>query len=162
MKTINKITFIIALLLVMGFVLSCNQSGNKNRSANDIADSVEVMRMKNERFLEAKERMQRELDRTYKRIENLDESDPDFNRKLDLELARFQADIDSLNNRLRADGYEINREMKVQYELLRENSNDLKHKVKRWLDRTGDNLDELGNDIKRNFKEFKESLKKKD
>ena len=41
-------------------------------------------------------------------------------------------------------------------------SKELKEKAQRWADKAGDNLDELGNEIKMSFNEFKESLKSHD
>jgi hypothetical protein len=52
--------------------------------------------------------------------------------------------------------------MDRRYDSLRIKSNELKAKLKRWADKTGENLDELGEDIKRNFEEFKESLRDDD
>ncbi|MFA6770708.1 MAG: hypothetical protein WCR71_06000 [Bacteroidales bacterium] len=162
MKTLNKVTLIIALFLVVGVTISCNQSANKKREAKSAADSIEVAQIRNERILEAKLFMQKELDSMYLRIDKLDENDPDFAQKLDKELEEFQANMDNLNNQLREDGYEFDKEVKKEYESWKESSKELKNKVTKWLDKAGDNIDELGKDVKRNFKEFKESFKKED
>ena len=103
-----------------------------------------------------------EMNRIWIRLDSLNENDTQFNQKPDKELDKFNHTLDSLADDLKSAGPDLNSDANQCYANLRIESNELKAKLKKWLDKTGDNLDELGKDIKSNFKDFRESLKGND
>ncbi len=156
MKTFNKM---VLAGLIIGVMMSCNQSAKKNNSENATIDTVEIMHMNKARLDETWVRTQHEMEVIRLRMDSIDEKDPDFNRKLDAEIVRFNADLDTLEYRFTQDNVEIDEELNMRYDSLRIKSTELKGKLKRWSDQTGENLEELESDIKTSFREFKESLK---
>lgn len=162
MKTRNTLKLALTSLFIVGTMVSCNPPTINERTETEKRDSLEALRKNKIRADETRFMSQFELDRMSIYFDSLDISDPNFNRKLHDAMERFENDMDSMNFRLRRDGYEIDDETNRRHDSLRMKSKELKAKAERWANKAGDNLDELGNEIKMSFNDFKESLKSHD
>ncbi|WP_159520583.1 hypothetical protein [Sunxiuqinia indica] len=160
MNTIKIFKLALVSLLMAGFSVSCNQSAKNNRNEKSSGiDSMEVMGINNARHDEIRGRTQSEMERVRMRLNSLDENDPDFNGKLNQELDRFNADMDSINAHLANNNFETSDDYRSRYDSVRIKSNELKNKLERWTDKTSENLEELEDEIKTEFRELKEFLK---
>ncbi len=158
MKT-YKMELAFLALFIAGTMVSCNQSANNNRDEKVEVDTVEIIHLYKIRQNDARSHYRQEMDRIRLRWDSLDEKDPNFNRNLDAEIDRLNADLDTMNYRFQQDNVDIDDDWNSRNDSLRRKSAELKDKIERWTNKTGENLEELGKDIKRNFNEFKESLK---
>jgi len=159
MNTMKILKLALVSLLVAGFIVSCNQSARNNRNESSGIDSMEVMGINNARHDEIHGMTQREMELVRMRLDSLDENDPDFNMKLNQELDRFNADMDSINAHLTKNNVGSNDDLRSRYDSVRIKSDALKNKLERWTDKTGENLEELEDEIKTEFRELKEFLK---
>ena len=156
----NIITFkLIASLITLGYLVSCNQSTRNNNTVNSAIDTVEIAGMNKARVDETKTNVQREFDYISNRLDRLDENDPEFNTKLRMELDRLNTNFDTLEYRFSQNNTYYDDDLRNRYDSVRTKSNNLDDKLKRWSEKTGENLEELGNEIKREFGELKESLR---
>lgn len=159
MKTISKFKWVVAFMVALGFLISCNQSPKNNRDDSTDVDSEEIRGMNDARVDETEVYVQTEMDRIHSRLDNLDENDPEFNTKLRGEMDRLRTDFDSLKYRFHQNTSDYDDDLRTRYDSIRVKRNDLDDKLERWSEETGENLEELGDDIKREYRELKESLR---
>lgn len=141
MKKKRKMTIVVAVvtMLVSGLLFSCQQKPKQNE---DMVDRAEV-----------------EFEKFKEDIEDLSENDPQFVDKLEKELIEFEATMEEIGENAEKSGDEATDEINSAINDIREEARMLKNKVTLWSDKTGDNLEDLGEEIKDDFKNFKESLR---
>ena len=155
MKTLKLFTL---SLLIAGLMISCNQS-NKNNNSSTSGDHNQISASDRAKYDDFIKKAKKEINESWIKLNKLDENETDFNIKLNRELDELDSKMDNLADELNDKGQDLKNNANKLFYKVRVKSKGLKDKLKRWSSKTGDNLDNLGNDIKKEFRELKESVK---
>ncbi len=89
----------------------------------------------------------------------LKEDDPEFSEKLEKKLDKLETNLKALNKEMEQTAYKSNKKLRLALNDLQQKGIELKSKVEQWSEDTGDEASDLTEDIKKDFENFKESIK---
>ena len=141
MKT--KFTLTVTILALIGtFLVSC-QPNTKDKTD----DRLEKAELEFEKFKED--------------IEDLSEDDPEFVDKLEKRLIEFEEKMENMQEDMDDKGDEAAKKFNDKMDEIRSEINELSDKISSWTNETVENMEEKGEELKADFKDFMRKLKNK-
>jgi len=142
MKT--KFTLAITILALIGaFLVSC-QPNTKDKTTDDRLEKAEL-----------------EFEKFKEDIEDLSEDDPEFVDKLEKRLIEFEEKMENMQEDMDDKSDEAAKKFNDKMDDIRRDINKLSDKISSWTNETVENMEEKGEELKADFKDFKRKLKNK-
>jgi len=106
------------------------------------------------------EKADKEVEKFSERLESISHDDPDFSTKLTNAIDDFEESIQNISDDIEEKGIETEYDIKRKLDDITGKNQNLKRTLNEWRDKTGDDIEDLGNEVKEEFNELKDLVKK--
>ncbi len=148
-KTIKNIMIIAGIGIISGTTIaSCNQRSKSNESKTEEQETIS----------EIGNRVRANYEEAKTKLEDVFQEDPEFVTKLDVKLNEFNQSLENLEGEMKAEGREVNEDVKANIAHIKTETQILEEKIETWGEGTAEDMEALRNEIAEDFNRLVASL----
>ena len=141
-KTFKNIMIIAGIGVISGTaIVSCNQRSKTSESNTEVQETVDQF----------ENRVYTSYEDLKSKLDGLITEDPEFVTKLDIKLEEFNQSLENYEGEIKAEGQEINEEVKANLANLKSEAKDLEEKIETWGEAKEADMENLRNEIAEDF-----------
>lgn len=129
-------------------IVSCNQRSKTTESTTETQETVDQF----------ENRIYTSYEDLKSKLNGLVTEDPEFVTKLDIKLDEFNQSLDNFEGNIKAEGQEVNEDVKANLANLKAEAQELEEKIESWGEATEADMENLRNEIAEDFNHLVASL----
>lgn len=148
-KTLKNIVIIAGIGIISGTtIVSCNQKSKTSESKTEAQETYDQF----------ENRVYTSYEDLKSKLDGLVTEDPEFVTKLDIKLDEFNQSLENFEGDIKAEGQEVNEDVKANLANLKSEAQDLEEKIESWGEATEADMENLRNEIAEDFNRLVASL----